>query len=153
MLKLRLKKQGGYSLAEFMVGLAVIGILAGLLGVAVPQMTSIPEKGGAQVEALHNLQNVIHWIGVDAGSAQSAAGGGSLTLTMPDDSVISYTLTSGVLYRNIAGDAQPVGRSISALAFTVSDRLITLEITAAPESRWGISESRTYQVAMRPSGT
>jgi hypothetical protein len=145
--------QKGISMVEFLVAAAVVGIIAALIGVIVPQMASIPEKGVAQMDALHDLQNVIHWIGMDAGSAQTAVGGGSLTLTMPDDSVVTYSCTGDTLYRNIPGDILPVARSISALTFTVSGRMITLEITAAPDNRWGISESRTYQVAMRTSGT
>ncbi len=140
-------------MVEYLVAAAVVGILAVLIGVAGPQMTSIPEKGGAKMDAMHDLQNVIYWVGMDAGSAQTSVGGGSLTLTMPDDSVITYSRTGDTLYRYDSGDALPVARSISALTFTVNDRMITLEITATPDSRWGISESRTYQVAMRPSGT
>jgi type II secretory pathway pseudopilin PulG len=147
------KTQKGISMVEVLVAVAVTGIMAVLIGVIAPQMTSIPEKGGAQMDALHDLQNAIHWIGMDAGSAQTAVGGSSLTLTMPDDSVITYTRTGDTLYRNILDENQPVARSISALNITVIDRMITLEITAAPDNRWGLIESRTYQVAMRPSGT
>jgi prepilin-type N-terminal cleavage/methylation domain-containing protein len=147
------KKQRGYSLAEMMVSMTIIGILALLIGVAVPQMASVPEKGENQVDALHALQNAIHWVGRDAGSAQSAVGGGSLTLTMPDASIISYTVNSETLYRHANGLDQAVARNISSLAFTVDGRMITVNITAAPDSRWNLTESRTYQVAMRPSGT
>lgn len=147
------KSQKGISMVEYLVAAVVVGIIALLVGVAVPQMTTIPEKGGVQMDALHDLQNVIYWVGIDAGSAQTAVGGGSLTLTMPDDSVVTYTRTGDTLYRKIAGNDQPVARSISALTFTVDARMITLVITAEPDNRWGISESRTYQVAMRPSGT
>jgi prepilin-type N-terminal cleavage/methylation domain-containing protein len=147
------KKQRGYSLAEMMVSMTIIGILALLIGVAVPQMASVPEKGENQVDALHALQNAIHWVGRDAGSAQSAVGGGSLTLTMPDASIIRYTVNSETLYRHANGLDQAVARNISSLAFTVDGRMITVNITAAPDSRWNLTESRTYQVAMRPSGT
>jgi len=136
-----------------MVGITILGILAILLGVAIPQMTSIPEKGENQVDALHALQNAIHWVSYDTVSAKSAVGGAGLTLTMPDDSVVSYTKTGDILYRNIGGESNAVARHVTDLNFSVSERLVTMNITAKPESRWDISETRTYQVAMRPSGT
>jgi prepilin-type N-terminal cleavage/methylation domain-containing protein len=151
-LKLKLKSRRGYTIAEFMVAMTIIGILAVVLGVVMPQMTSIPEKGENQMDALHSLQSAIHYVSLDAGSAVSAVGGGSLTLTMPDDSVISYTKTGDILYRNGDGANQTVARNITGLNFTVDERLVTMDITAAPEGRWDISESRIYRIAMRPSG-
>jgi prepilin-type N-terminal cleavage/methylation domain-containing protein len=146
-----MKSQRGYSLVEFLVAVTITGILAVLIGVAVPQMTSVPEKSESQVDALHTLQNVIHWVGFDAGSAKAAAGTNSLTLTMPDDSVISYSRTGDALYRNASGVNQVVAGNITDMAFTIQGRLITMTITARPEGRWGISESRTFQVTMRPA--
>jgi prepilin-type N-terminal cleavage/methylation domain-containing protein len=150
--KLKLNHQRGYTLAEVMVVLVIMGIIAAAMGIVLPQMTSIPQKGENQVDALSSLENAIHWVSRDAGSAAAAVGGGSLTLTMPDSSEVSYTTADGVLYRNCGGTSQTVARNITDLSFTISDRLITMSVTAQPESRWNISESRTYQVAMRPSG-
>lgn len=148
-----MKNERGYSLVEFLVALTIIGILAVMLGVAFPQMSSVPEKGQNQADALHALQNVIHWVSQDAGSAKSAVVGDSLTLTMPDDSVVSYTKTGDVLYRHHGSESTMVAQNITSLSFAKSSRLITMSITAMPDSRWNISESRTYQIAMRPSGT
>jgi hypothetical protein len=105
------------------------------------------------VDALHSLQNAIHWVSLDAGSAASAVGGGNLTLTMPDDTVVSYIKTGNSLYRNYGGANQTVARNITALEFSVTERLVTMNVTAMVESRWNISESRVYRIAMRPSGT
>ena len=111
----------------------------------------MPEKGDSQVDALHELQNAIHWVGLDAGSAEAAKGGNSLTLTMPDGSLVVYSRSGTELNRNYAGGAQTIARSINNLEFTVNGRTITMNISSAPESRWGISENRTYQVTMRPA--
>jgi prepilin-type N-terminal cleavage/methylation domain-containing protein len=144
-----MKNQRGYGLVEFLVAVTITGILAVLIGVAVPQIISVPEKNESQVDALHALQNIIHWVGFDAASAQSAAGTNSLTLTMPDSSVITYTRTGNILNRNCSGTNNTLAENITDMSFTVSGRLITMTITAAPEGRWGISESRTFQVMMR----
>ena len=151
-LKLKIKNQRGYTLTELLVSIAILAIIGVAMGVVLPQITSIPEKGDNQVDALSSLQNAIHWVSRDAGSAASAVGGGSLTLTMPDASVVSYTRTGGVLYRNYGGVSQVVARNITGLNFIIADRMITMSLTAQPESRWNISENRTYQVAMRPAG-
>jgi type II secretory pathway pseudopilin PulG len=151
-MKLKLKNQKGYTLAEVAAVFTIIGLIAAAMVVVMPQMTSIPEKGDNQVDALSSLQNAIHWVSRDAGSAAAAVGGGALTLTMPDTSVVSYTTTDGVLYRNCGGISQTVARDITVLSFAVTDRMVTMNVTAQPEGRWNISESRIYQVAMRPSG-
>jgi prepilin-type N-terminal cleavage/methylation domain-containing protein len=148
-----MKSERGYSMVEFLVAVTIVAILAVVLGVAIPQMTSIPEKGQNQVDALHALQNVIHWVGMDAGSAKSAVVGDSLTLTMPDDSVISYEKTGNILYRHSGSESTAVARNITEMNFTIDNRMITMSITAVPEGRFDIGESRTYQVVMRPSGT
>jgi len=148
-----MKTQRGYTLAEFMLALTIIGILAVALTVIVPQMTSVPEKGGVKMDALQNLQNAIHYLGFDAASAQSAVGGGSLTMTMPDTSVVTYVRSGNILCRQSGSGNQTVARDITDVSFIVSSRMITVNITAVPENRWSMSESRTYQVLMRPSGT
>jgi prepilin-type N-terminal cleavage/methylation domain-containing protein len=152
-MKLKLKNQKGYTLAEVAAVLTIIGLIAAAMVVVMPQMTSIPEKGDNQVDALSSLQNAIHWVSRDAGSAAAAVGGGNLTLTMPDTSVVIYTITDGVLFRNSGSTSQTVARNITDLSFTIDDRMVTMNVTAQPQGRWNISESRTYQVAMRPSGT
>jgi prepilin-type N-terminal cleavage/methylation domain-containing protein len=147
------KKQRGYTMIEMMVGIAVFGVITGICGLALQQIVTIPEKGDSQVDALHELQNVIHWVSLDAGSAVSAIGGGNVTLAMPDESVIVYRRSGTTLYRYYADDAQTVARNITSLNFTVDGRIITMDITSAPGSRWNISEHRTYQIAMRSSGS
>jgi prepilin-type N-terminal cleavage/methylation domain-containing protein len=146
------KKQRGYTMIEMTVAIAIFGVIAGVCGLALQQIVTVPERGDSQVDALHELQNVIHWLGLDAGSAQAAVGGSSLSLTMPDDAVVAYSRTGTTLYRNYeGGGAQTIAGNITNLKFTVSGRTITMEITSAPESRWGISESETCQVTMRPA--
>lgn len=148
-----MKGERGYTLVEMLVTLVIIGTIAGVLGFVVQQIATVPEKSNDQVAALHALQNVIHWVGQDAESAASATGGESLSLTFPDDTEVSYELSGTALNRFYNGESQTVATNITSLSFTVSDRVISMTITAAPESRWDISESQTYQVAMRPSGT
>ena len=147
-----MKNQRGYVLVELMAAIAISAILAGLLSVAIQQIVTIPEQGDARVEASHAMQNTIHWVGQDAGSAKSAVGGGSLILNLPDESVITYARSGTDLYRTCGGVSNLIAMNVTDLSFTVSGRVITMSITASPESRWNTSENQTYQVVMRPSG-
>ena len=148
-----MKNERGFTLVELLVAIGIMSVLAVVLGGVVQQMAAVPEQSNDQVEALHAVQNTIHWIGKDAVSAKSAVGGNSLVLTFPDNSQITYQKQGSDLYRYLNGENISIARNVTELNFTVENRTITIDITAAPESRWDISESQIYQVAMRPSGT
>lgn len=147
-----MKNQRGFTLAEVAVTIVVTAVLASLLGVVITQMIVVPDKGADHLDALHDLQNAVSWIGSDVVSAESASGGGSLTLTLPDSSVVTYEITGTDLWRNTDGGSLVVADSITDISFTVDGRLITMDITSTPGGNWGISESRTYMLAMRVSG-
>jgi prepilin-type N-terminal cleavage/methylation domain-containing protein len=148
-----MKNERGFTLVEILVTIGIMGVLAMVLGGVVQQMATVPEKSNDQVDALHAVQNAIQWIGKDAVAAKSAVGGDSLVLTFPDNSEITYQKQGSDLYRYLNGDNISIARDVTDLNFTVNNRTITINITAAPESRWNISENQVYQVAMRPSGT
>ena len=146
----------GFTLVEMLVSIVITGAIALVLGMVVQQMVSVPEKSSDQVAALHDLQNTAHWLGIDVLAAESASiagNGDSLNLTLPDTSVIRYLRSGDTLYRYDNGGYITLARNITSMDFTVDDRLITVDITAAPDSRWDISENRIYQIAMRPTGT
>ncbi len=147
-----MKDQRGFTLVEMMLAFIITAAIAAVLGMTAQAMVSVPEQSSERTQALHALQNVVHWVGQDTSSAETAAGGESLTLTMPDDTVISYLKTGDIVYRSSGGENSAVAQSITSMNFTVVDRIVYMSITAAPPSRWDTAESRTYQVAMRPSG-
>jgi prepilin-type N-terminal cleavage/methylation domain-containing protein len=147
-----MKGERGYTLVELIVAIAITGFIIATLGLVLQQIFTVPERGNDQVAALHAVQNVAHWVGLDGQTAKSASGGGSLTLTLPDDSVISYTLTGEELHRIYGGSNRTIAKDITSVNFTVLGRVITMDITAVPDSRWDISENQTYQIFMRPTG-
>ncbi len=146
-----MKGERGYTLVELMVAIAVTGFIAAGLGMVVQQTVSVPERGDDQLAALHATQNALHWVGLDGQTAKTASGGGGLTLTLPDDSTISYSLEGDELHRVYGSSNRTIARNIAAASFAVDGRVISMNITAAPASRWAISENLTCQVTMRPT--
>jgi prepilin-type N-terminal cleavage/methylation domain-containing protein len=142
----------GYTLIETLIAIAITGFLSTVVGLAVNQIVTVPERGDDQVDALHAVQNAAHWVALDGQMAKSAVGGGSLTLTLPNTSVISYTLYGTNLHRIYGSSNRTIAEDISSVNFTVQGRIINMSITAAPGSRWSISENQTYQIYMRPTG-
>jgi prepilin-type N-terminal cleavage/methylation domain-containing protein len=146
-----MKKQRGFSMVELIIALAITGCIAPVVGLAVQTTLTVPDRGSDQVNAAHAIQNAVHCVSVDGQEAKSATGGNCLVLTLPDSSTVTYSLSVNELHRIVTGEDRIIARDISSVSFSVDGRLITMDITAAPESRYNINESGTYQVSMRPS--
>lgn len=147
-----MKGERGYTLVEALIAIAITGFLVTVLGLAVQQVVTVPERGGDQVDALHNVQNAAHWVALDGQMALSATGGDNLTLTLPSGSVIFYSLNDTDLRRDYGTGNQTIATDITSVSFSVQDKVISMTIVATPpDSRWDISENRTYQVCMRPT--
>jgi prepilin-type N-terminal cleavage/methylation domain-containing protein len=146
-----MKGERGYTLIEALIAIAITGFLITVLGLAVQNLVTVPERGGDQVDAIHPLQNAAHWVALDGQMALSATGGSNLTLTLPNGSVIWYGLSGSDLYRYTSSTNQTIAEGITSANFTVQDKVIYMTIAAVPDSRWDISSNLTYRVFMRPT--
>jgi prepilin-type N-terminal cleavage/methylation domain-containing protein len=146
-----MKNQQGYTLVELLIALAITSIMVITVGMVVRETVTVPEQGNEQVRALHAIQNAAHWVSVDGQAAKAASGGSGLILTKPDDSTVRYILDGDELRRIDSDSNQVISRGIYSVSFTVDGRLITVNITAEPDSRWNTSESGTFQIYMRPT--
>ena len=123
-----LKKQGGFTLLEVAVSLAITSMIA--LGVAVSsaQVLTQTSKNSDYTTASRNAMNAIFWIGRDGQMAQSFAGADGFPLTSDLsmawedwDSIshnITYSIQEGRLYRTYTVDSES---TVSLVAEYIND--------------------------------
>ncbi len=146
-----MKGEQGFTLLELLIAIAIMGSIFGVLGEVFHQVVTIPEYGNDRVTALHEVQNVAHWVNLDGQMAENAIGGSGLVLTLPDDSSISYTLAGTDLIRSTGTAERTLAKNITSINFSVVNRYITMDITSSPTGRWGVSENETYKIYLRPT--
>jgi len=141
----------GFTLVELLVGAAITAVIMGFLGFMVFQTFQVEEFGDAQITARNELQNAAAWMQGDAVGARTASGGAQLTLTLPGGSIVTYAVSGTNLTRTSGGTVNTVARNISAATFSVTGRLITVELTSTPSGRSGALAQATYLFNMRPA--
>ncbi|MBI2852602.1 MAG: type II secretion system protein [Chloroflexi bacterium] len=150
-----MKSQRGMALVELLVAIAITGLIIGLPGTAIYQFFAVTESGSRTLTALHDVQNAASWFALDGQMATSANVSSGLELTLSDNSTIEYELEgSGPLYelrRSAGGSEIVLARNVADAVFTLDGRVITMTITSSPVNRWGVTETRTYKVYLRPT--
>jgi len=146
-----MKGQKGFTLPELLITVAITGLIVTFLGTATYQIITVTEYGSDKTIAMHELQNVAHWVSRDGQMARTARGGNELVLTLPDGSSITYAVVDAELLRTADDSQMILAKNISDLSFSIEDRVITMTVTSSPEGRPNISEQRTYKVCLRPA--
>jgi prepilin-type N-terminal cleavage/methylation domain-containing protein len=162
-----MKSEKGFTLPELLVTVAITGLIVGFLGTMVYQMLTVTEYGGDKMTATHELQNAANWVSYDGQMAKTASGSSELVLLLPDSSQVTYELVGTELLRNEGESQMTLARNISAVEFSVEERtehvtagvfsedrrlrIITMNVTSAPEGRPNITEERQYKICLRPT--
>ena len=141
-------REGGYTLVELMVVIALTGIIAAVVGNVMYQIVNINENGNHNLIVNNGLSTAEVWFNQDVQNANSAVGGDTLTLTIGEDTVI-YALISENLQRQYNESNITLAQNISDVSFGVQGQLVTIDITADIDGRNGVNEQREYTAAMR----
>jgi len=153
--------QRGITLVETLLATAIAAVIVGLLGSTIFLFMRSTEQGNKHLMAYQDLQNAGHWITRDGMAAQTtslvngAAPVTSMTLSWTDggqSNTVTYSLSGDDLRRDYNGTAMTVARNVSSVGFSISQRVITSNITSAPAGRWEVSKEATYRVRLRPTG-
>ena len=139
-------------MVELVVTTAVTGVIVAFLGIVIYQILNVTGYGNDRLIAGHELENAAYWLNRDGQQASAASGGSGLALTLSDNSSVTYSLSGTELRRNAGGAYIILARNITGLNFAVSNRVITMSLTSAPQGRYSVSENGTYQVNLRPTG-
>lgn len=137
---------------EMVVATAVTGIIVVFLGTVIYQILNVTGYGNDRLIAAHELENTAYWFNFDGQRSVSATGGSGLSLTLSDNTTVTYSLTGTELRRTAGGTYSVLARNVASIYFSVSGRLITVSLTSTPAGRFSVSENGTYQVRLRPAG-
>jgi prepilin-type N-terminal cleavage/methylation domain-containing protein len=144
--------QKGMTLVEMVVATAVTGIIVVFLGTSIYQILTISGYGNNRLIAAHELENAAYWLKFDGQQAVAASGSSGLSLTLSDNSTVTYSLNGTELRRTAGGNIMTLARNIASLNFSVSSRVITMSLTSSPSGQTDVSANGTYQVYLRPAG-
>jgi prepilin-type N-terminal cleavage/methylation domain-containing protein len=145
-----MKSQQGMSLVELMMTVAITGVIVAFLGTAIWQMSSVTAYGNDRLTALHELQNAARWFNLDGQRATDASTGPD-TLTLTGTPPVTYTLVGTELRRTAGVTPLVVAHNITSVSFAVNGRVVTMSLTSAPEGQYGVSQTGTYLVNLRPA--
>ena len=146
-----MKTQKGMTIVELVVATALTGIIVVFLGTAIYQILSVTGYGNDRLMASHDLENAAFWLNLDGQQAVTASGGGGLSLTLSDNSTVTYTLTGTELRRNAGGGYKVLAWNIASISFSISNRVITMSLTSTPSGHYDVSENGTFRVHLRPA--
>ena len=150
--------QKGITLVETIVAAGIASMLIGVLGSAIFLFTRTTEQGNNELRALHDVQNTGHWLTRDGKMAEAtdlvdgAGPVGNMTMNWTDGGLaytVTYSLSGTDLQRDYNGAAITVARYVSSVGFSISQGIITANLTSSPGGRWGTTEEVTYEIYPR----
>lgn len=154
-----IRRQGGFTLVEILIALGIAALITSALGTAIFQILDRTAKGGETVRALNDIQNAGQWLYLDGERAETTdliendPPVSSMVLNWVTDGVshtATYTISGTELERDHNGVVTTVARYVSNVDFSISNRLITVNMTSTPGST-GVSKDITYNIWLRPN--
>ncbi len=152
------REQKGFTLIEVMIAMSITALITSVIGTAIFQILDRSASGQDTLRALNDIQNAGRWIYLDGEKAQStdlineALPVNSMTFSWTADGqphTVSYSLANSALIRNHNGVQTTAARYIAVAEFSISNNLITIDLTSSPGSS-GVSKVVTYKLWVRP---
>ncbi|MBI2916721.1 MAG: type II secretion system protein [Chloroflexi bacterium] len=147
----------GFTLVEVLVAVGIITLALGLVGTSVFQALSVERYWREDVVATRQLRHAGSWFAGDALNASStglvdgAPAVSAVTLTWTDrlgvPHIASYSILEGDLVRNFDGSQTVVARRVESVGFSLSGRVLTLELTVPAEQ--GGTDTTTLTTYLR----
>ncbi len=156
---INLRGQRGFTLVETLLAIGIAAVITGTLATAAFQIFDKSARGQTVLRALQDIQNAGRWIYRDGERAattdlvDAAPPVDSMSLSWTDDGqphTATYSLSGTELIRDHNSTLTTVARYISAADFSISNRLITVDLTSTPDGS-GVSKPITYSVWLRPA--
>ena len=154
------KSQRGFTLADMLVGLGILGVVTGSLGGAIFQTKTTNQVVVEDGIAINEVRKSLGWVSSDVKMAQatdlvdSAPGVSSLTLTWTDqyadaatDHTSTYAIVGTDLVRTYDGVAHTVARRVLSVSFTLSGSTVTTLVTV--DAGEGNTRTLTVKTVMR----
>lgn len=105
-MKLNLKaRQGGFTLVELLIAVAILGAIGGALSMAIVTIMKTTDSTKDQAVILQQVQNAGYWISRDVQMAEdvSPGGGGALVTVNQADGEVAYVFDGTTLKRQPSG--------------------------------------------------
>lgn len=158
------ENQGGYGLLEFLIALALVGILGSGITAFTLQTITETNRSSSHMQAIQQLENASYWVSHDVQMAQTVTPGPNagfpLQLDWTDENLnvfqVTFSISGTQLRRSLIENGEPA--SINLLVDSInssaeltncnySERLLTFQATSTVKD-WSVT--RTLQIRNRP---
>lgn len=150
------KKQAGFTLVEVILAIGITALIAGPLTTGIFQINNVIVRIDHRIRALNDLQQAGRWLYTDGEVAEST----NLIDNDPPTNTMSFSWNDGEahtstyylsgteLQRDHNGNVITIARSISDAMFSISNQLITIELTSSPDSG-NVEKDALYHILLR----
>ncbi len=156
------KNQGGFTLVEILITLAIMAVISTVIAAALSNVISVTWSSSKRMEVIKQVENAVYYINRDgqvASSVSTSTPGYWLVFNLADASNISYTITTAggqsYLQRSQGSSTKTIANYVNAdpgMTFcSYSAKTLHAQITISKGGFRSATETRTLTVYPRLS--